>query len=128
MQRTIVLAHEDGELKAGIWLALGAAGHYVTLAATGKDALHVCQTALPDMLIIGNLPDKDAFSILQELQSSAGTREIRLMWLMPEESDAEALRGWHTGMDGIVNPGTCGEEIACLVRLLFDGPDSQKNA
>jgi DNA-binding response OmpR family regulator len=122
MSGTIVLAHEDAMVSQEVQGALETAGYTVTPVTTGQAAWNLCQTALPDMLILGNVPDAEPLSVLQQLRGDCSTEDIRMMWLMPVESDEAVKRAWNAGMDGVVNPPICGEEIACLARLLFEGP------
>lgn len=91
----IVLAEDDRFLRRAAETALRRAGHTVLPAVDGEEALHLCRTAAPDLVLLDLImPKLPGFEVLRTLKADPATATVPVIVLssLGQEGDrAEAL-------------------------------------
>lgn len=77
---------------------LGFAGHEVLEASNGERGVELAMGERPDVIVLDvMLPERDGFSVLEELSTDTRTRDTPVILLTARARDADLLRGWQAG-------------------------------
>src|SRR5512147_563598 len=73
-------------------------GYEVLTANWGEDGVRVCNSALPDLVILDiRLPDIDGFEVARRLRTSRRTKEVPIIFLTEKRSRGDRLQGLEIG-------------------------------
>lgn len=79
---------------------LEANGHIVTVAATGKDGLHVFEGEEIDAVLLAiNLPDTDGFVLCRKLRNMSS---VPIIFVTAKERDEDVIQGMEMGADDYI--------------------------
>lgn len=83
-----------------------AADHQVFMATTGEQALALCASHQPDLVLLDVvMPDLDGFEVCQRLKADAATRDIPVIFVTAHTDEAAETRGLDLGaVDFISKP------------------------
>jgi len=83
-----------------------AADHQVFMATTGEQALALCASHQPDLVLLDVvMPDMDGFEVCQRLKADAATRDIPVIFVTAHTDEAAETRGLDLGaVDFISKP------------------------
>lgn len=99
----IMLVDDDGDMAriTGRWLEK--AGHEVTLAASGKEALSLVEGVRPDLIILDYaMPEMDGPAVFEALRSDPGNKTIPVIFRTgKDDGDSEEILN-RLRPDGIV--------------------------
>jgi len=96
--KKIVLADDDPILRELAETKLRAAGHDVTVANNGAEALQAVSTEGADLVISDlNMPDMDGFELTKRLRSDAATRETPVIVITGSEGSDAVDRAFAAG-------------------------------
>jgi len=116
----------EDEVKTGDYLrkGLGESGFIVDLATNGADGLHLALTGDYDIIVLDvMLPEKDGWSVLQELRRSQQTPVI---FLTARDKVEDRVKGLELGADDyLVKPFAFSELLARIRTLLRRGKIQQ---
>jgi DNA-binding response OmpR family regulator len=74
------------------------AGHEVLEASNGERGVELAFGERPDVIVLDvMLPQRDGFSVLEELVGDERTRTTPVILLTAKAQDADRLRGWRAG-------------------------------
>lgn len=69
-------------------------GYAVSTVNWGEDALHACQTNLPDLVILDiRLPDIDGFEVARQLRTNRKTRHVPIIFLTEKRDRKDRMTG-----------------------------------
>jgi DNA-binding response OmpR family regulator len=95
---SILLVEDDAALAAGLRHALRAEGFAVNHVASGRDALHVIATELPEIVILDlGLPDMDGLNVLKRIRASHA--ELPVLLLTARNTSGDKVAGLDSGAD-----------------------------
>ena len=97
--KSIIIAEDDDEMRKAFAHALSAKGYRVRTAVDGVQAIALCKSELPDLLITDVfMPNKGGFEVIEELRKEFPTVKIISM---SGHLDAHAMLhvGQHIGGD-----------------------------
>jgi DNA-binding response OmpR family regulator len=94
----VLIADDDPMILRLMDVALGAAGHEVTTAVDGRDALDQMQQANPDIIVLdGMMPELGGLEVLQTLKSDAATSTIPVVLMTARAEEDDIARGLDLG-------------------------------
>lgn len=91
---TVLVADDSEVYRRLAALVLGQAGHHVLLARSGREALEVARTALPDVILCDVLmPEGDGLATLRALKSEGTLRHIPVYLLTGSDQEGDLDAG-----------------------------------
>jgi DNA-binding NarL/FixJ family response regulator len=91
-----------------------------TEAANAATALEQLRAEVFDLVVLDiNLPDRNGFSVLQEIRSRQPELPVLIMSIQPEEH--MAIRALKSGASGFLNKESAPEEMVKAVRTVLNG-------
>jgi CheY-like chemotaxis protein len=92
MRGSVLIVHDDVELRRGLGAVLGANGFRVLSAATGQEALAVLEEDVPSLLVIGvGMPLLSGWKLVEALAHYPDLSRIPRLLVGPELSAAEVV-------------------------------------
>jgi DNA-binding response OmpR family regulator len=118
----ILLVEDSAELAYGLQRNLEMDGYEVSLATKGIHALALATSENPDLIILDlGLPDRDGYSILEELRKRGNQSPVLI--LSARNLEADKLQGFRLGADDYVTkPFSVMELLARISALLRRAP------
>lgn len=114
----ILLVEDSPDLAYGLQHNLELDGHQVVLATRAAQALALATSENPDLVVLDlGLPDRDGYSVLQELRTRGSHRPVLI--LSARNLEADKLQGFRLGADDYVTkPFSIMELLARISALL----------
>ena len=114
----ILLVEDSPDLAYGLQHNLELDGYQVVLATKAVQALALATSEDPDLVVLDlGLPDRDGYSVLQELRSRGSARPVLILSARNLETDK--LQGFRLGADDYVTkPFSIMELLARISALL----------
>ena len=97
-------------------------GHQVLEATTADSGLRIALEESPDLIVLDlMLPNRDGFSLLEELVATPATREIPVILLTARVAPQDRARGWGSGASGYITkpftPAMLNETVRVVARM-----------
>jgi two-component system alkaline phosphatase synthesis response regulator PhoP len=122
LMKTILVVDDEEKIVQLVRDYLEQAGFGVLAACDGRRALHLQQSARPDMIILDlGLPEMDGLDVIRELRKHSATPVIMLT-ARSEESDK--LVGLELGADDYLTKPFSPRELVARVRAVFRRVDA----
>jgi two-component system KDP operon response regulator KdpE len=114
----ILLVEDSPDLAYGLQHNLELDGYQVVLATRAAQALALAASEEPDLVVLDlGLPDRDGYSVLEELRSRGSARPVLI--LSARNLEADKLQGFRLGADDYVTkPFSIMELLARISALL----------
>lgn len=94
-----------------------AQGYEVLTVNWGEDALKICSTTLPDMIILDiRLPDIDGFEVARRLRNNRRTKDVPIIFLTEKRGRKDRLHGLELGADDYITKPFDVQELRLRVR------------
>jgi len=118
----ILLVEDSPDLAFGLQRNLEMDGYEVSLATKGIHALALATSENPDLIVLDlGLPDRDGYSILEELRKRGNASPVLI--LSARNLEADKLQGFRLGADDYVTkPFSVMELLARISALLRRAP------
>ena len=98
---------------------LGACGHHVQTAYTGRRALELAETFQPHALFLDiGLPDMDGYQIAQRIRSRAWGRKTQLVAVTGWGQDEDRRRAFDAGFDHYLTKPVAAEDVEWLLQSI----------
>lgn len=116
MKTKVLVIEDQSEIRMDIAEALEFDGMDVAVADNGNIGIQKAQELLPDLIICDiNMPEKDGYSVLEELQSESTTANIPFIFLTAIADRSAQRRGMSLGADDyITKPFTTAELLSAV--------------
>jgi CheY-like chemotaxis protein len=116
----VLLAEDDGDVRALAELVLRRAGYDVAAVADGEAALAAAAERPPAVAVLDvSMPRLDGLDTARELRRRPETRSIPIMLLTARVTDADRERGRAAGVDAQLDkpfsPAVLAERVAALL-------------
>src|SRR5262249_59047626 len=99
---------------------LARAGHGVSTAANGPDALKAAREERPDVVILDlMLPGVSGYDVLAELRRRDETREVGVILLTSRREETDRIRGLSLGADDYLTKPFSPQELSLRLRGLL---------
>jgi two-component system, OmpR family, alkaline phosphatase synthesis response regulator PhoP len=122
MTKRIVVADDEAHILHVVSMKLSNAGYAVQTAEDGEEALELCQTDPPDMLITDyQMPYMNGMELCKALRKSDCTKSIPAMMLTARGFDIEPPEMIEAGISAVLaKPFSPREVLAKVIELVGD--------
>ncbi len=122
MTKRILIAEDERNIAESLRFLLTRAGHEVSLAADGDEALAMLRRAPPDALVLDlMLPKRSGFDILKTLRAADETRALPILMLTAKGQANDRRTAEDLGVDAFVTKPFANDEVVETVARLLDG-------
>ncbi|HEX2450353.1 MAG TPA: response regulator transcription factor [Gemmatimonadales bacterium] len=120
MTNRILVVDDEADITALVAYHLAKAGHRVSTAANGSDALKAAREERPDIVILDlMLPGVSGYDVLAELRRRDDTREVGVILLTSRREEADRIRGLSLGADDYLSKPFSPQELSLRVNALL---------
>lgn len=125
---TVVLADDDASFRLLLRRVLENEGYLVMEASDGEEALRICETNHPDLVLLDAImPDKDGFATCSELQTRDWARRVPVLMLTGLDDEQSIERAFSVGaFDYITKPVNMSVLKQRVRRMLFNSQAEQR--
>ncbi len=101
-----ILVVDDQATNIQVLYQILAADYQVLMATSGAQALHLCLSKKPDLVLLDLImPEMDGYQICQHLKADVSTRDIPIIFITAQNDEAAEERGFDLGaVDFISKP------------------------
>ncbi len=105
-QDSILIVEDDPDTADMLRAYFEAQGYEILTAAWGNDAIQICQTQVPDLIIQDiRLPDIDGYQVVSELRKNLRTSKVPIIFLTEKKARSDKINGLKLGaVDYITKP------------------------
>ncbi|NLG64989.1 MAG: response regulator [Actinobacteria bacterium] len=129
MAQRILVVDDEADIRRLIREALGAAGYDVATAASGKEAVRVGSTFLPDLVLLDvMMPDADGFTVYEWLRAKPASLNSPVIFLTARRELENKLVGFRKGAVDYVTKPFHIRELLARVRVHLRDPEPVKDA
>lgn len=128
MNYKLLIVEDDSDTAEMLRGYFEAQGYTILLAQTGHEALELCQTESPDLILLDvRLPDLDGFEVGNRLQHDLRTRQLPVIFVTERRERDYRITGLKLGaVDYITKPFDI-QELRLRVRNVLHRTSSQNN-
>jgi two-component system, OmpR family, phosphate regulon response regulator PhoB len=120
MSHRILVVDDEPDITALVAYHMAKAGHRVSTAANGSDALKAAREERPDIVILDlMLPGISGYDILAELRKHEETREVGVILLTAKREEPDRIRGLSLGADDYLTKPFSPQELSLRVTGLL---------
>lgn len=120
--RACILIVDDQPLNIRVLHHVLAADHRVLMATGGEQALALCRTQKPDLVLLDvQMPVMDGYEVCARLKADEATRAIPVVFVTAHESASQRLRGEAAGAAGFITKPVEPPLVLALIRRLLGG-------
>jgi CheY-like chemotaxis protein len=120
---SLILVEDDCDNREVLEMALAAEGAFVRTASRAEEALALCRSALPAVVLTDIvLPDQDGVWLLRQIRDLPGSRVPVIAFTgraFPHESEAITAAGFDAYL---VKPADVDKIVAVIIALTEGGP------
>jgi len=114
---TLLVVEDDPDVADMLNTYFHAQGYDVLTVNWGEDALSVCRTHRPDLIILDiRLPDIDGYEVARRLRSNRRTDDIPIIFLTEKRNRSDRLQGLQLGADDYITKPFDFQELRLRVR------------
>jgi len=102
----ILVAEDERDIRELINFTLSFAGHDITQAANGEEALQLAQEVMPDLIMMDvRMPKLTGYEACRRMKQIDGVKDIPVIFLSAKGQDDEIATGLEAGaIDYILKP------------------------
>jgi DNA-binding response OmpR family regulator len=122
MGHRILIAEDEPNIVISLEFLLGRAGHDVTVARNGPEALELAERLRPGLVVLDvMLPGVDGFEVCRRLRGNAATSDIRILMLTARGRQGEIDKGIAAGANAYLTKPFATRELVETVESLLAG-------
>ncbi len=112
----ILVVEDDADISKMLKIYFDSQGYEVLVAMRGNDALEVCRTKLPNVVVLDiQLPDIDGYEICRILRSNTRTSYVPIIFLTQKDERSDKIAGLELGADDYITKPFDIEELKLRV-------------
>jgi DNA-binding response OmpR family regulator len=101
--RRVLIAEDEPNIAISLEFLLREAGHEVTIARNGAEAIELTGRLRPDLVVLDvMLPSVDGFEVCRRIRGSSATRDTRILMLTARGRQSEMDKGMAAGANAYV--------------------------
>ena len=118
--RKVLVAEDEPSIVISLEFLLKNAGHEVSVAGNGQEALDLTERVRPDLIVLDvMLPSVDGFEVCRRIRANPATRNTRILILTARGRPGEMEKGVAAGANAYVTkPFATKELLEAVTRLL----------
>ena len=122
----ILVAEDEPSIVISLEFLLRSAGHDVSVASNGSDALALTEKLRPDLVVLDvMLPVVDGFEVCRRIRGNCATRDTRILMLTARGRQSEMDKGLAAGANAyMTKPFATRELLETIASLLAGAPSS----
>ena len=129
MGKKILVADDEAHILHVVSMKLGNAGHEVITAVDGDEALELCASEHPDLLITDyQMPYLSGLELCKELRARPETRDIPAIMLTARGFDIEPAEMAEAGISAVLAKPFSPREVLQKVNELLTGAEATSAA
>jgi two-component system alkaline phosphatase synthesis response regulator PhoP len=118
----ILIAEDEPNIVTSLEFLLRGAGHEVTVASNGSDALDLTGKLRPDLVVLDvMLPLVDGFEVCRRIRANSATRDTRILMLTARGRQGEMDKGMAAGANAYLTKPFATRELVEIVTNLLAG-------
>ncbi len=122
MGKRVLIAEDERNIAESLRFLLTRAGHEVSLALDGAEALVMVRRMQPDALVLDlMLPKVSGFDILKQLRAEEETRTLPILMLTAKGQANDRQTAQDLGVDAFVTKPFANDEVVAAVERLLNG-------
>jgi len=123
MAKRILVAEDEPNILLSLDFLLKTAGHDVSLARDGEEALRKLHEVRPDLIVLDiMLPRVNGFEICRRIREDPALRETKVLMLTARGRQTEVARGLEAGANAyMTKPFATKELLRAVTELLGSG-------
>jgi two-component system OmpR family response regulator len=116
----ILIADDDGHIREVVRYALEKAGHAVSEARDGREALLACAATSFDAVVLDIvMPEQDGLEVCRQLRSGKSASRIPILFLSSRDEELDKIVGLELGADDYVTKPFSPRELVSRVKALL---------
>lgn len=109
----ILVAEDERDIRELIAFSLSFAGHRITQAANGEEAVEMAQATLPDLILTDvRMPKMTGYEVCRSIKEDEKTKHIPVIILSAKGQDEEVEAGVSAGADDYILKPFAPDELA----------------
>jgi len=125
MVKRILVAEDEPNIAISLHFLLTGAGHEVTIAHDGSQALELAGRLRPDLVVVDvMLPAMNGYELCRQLRLNPAVKPVRILMLTARGRQAEVDKGLAAGADAyMAKPFSTRELVETVAALLAPAPE-----
>ncbi len=116
----ILIADDDGHVREVVRYALEKAGHQVTEAKDGREALRACGAGAFDAIVLDIvMPEQDGLEVCRALRADPARARVPILFLSSRDEELDKVVGLEMGGDDYVTKPFSPRELVSRVKALL---------
>lgn len=112
----ILVVEDDIDISKMLRIYFDSQGYEVLIANKGNDALDICRTKLPGVIVLDiNLPDIEGYEVCRRLRSNTRTSYVPIIFLTQRDERSDRIAGLELGADDYITKPFDIEELKLRV-------------
>jgi DNA-binding response OmpR family regulator len=122
----ILIAEDERDIRELVAFTLGFAGHQVTQAANGEEAVRLAMQVKPDLILTDvRMPKMTGYDVCKEIKASEATKHVPVVILSAKGQDEEKELGRSVGADDYILKPFAPDELQRRVAEILQRTSSQ---
>lgn len=116
----ILIAEDERDIRELINFTLSFAGHTVTMAANGEEAVHLAQQVKPHLIMMDiRMPKMTGYEACREMKKHDSIKDIPVVFLSAKGQDEEVNTGYEVGaIDYVLKPFSPDQLVRRVAEIL----------
>jgi DNA-binding response OmpR family regulator len=120
--RLILIAEDDGDIRALVTFRLERAGYEVIAAEDGEQALALIAERKPDLALLDvMMPKVDGLEVTRRLRADETTSRMPVILLTARVQESDIARGFEAGADDYIKKPFSPQELRSRVEAVLGG-------
>ena len=122
-RKQVLIAEDEPNIVVSLEFLLQAAGHEVSIARDGQQALDMIRESRPDLIVLDvMLPLINGFEVCHRVRKNPGLRDVKILMLTAHGRKTEMIRGLEAGANAyMTKPFATRELLRAVTELLGTG-------
>ena len=127
MKKKILIVEDDADLVYILQRLMGLLGHDTIVAKTGKEAVKIAASKLPDLIILDiMIPEMDGFEVSRKIRANLETKGIPIIAVTALTAFKDKQKCFQSGCNEYIPKPLIPTKLAsCLGKLLKQPPAQQ---